>query len=94
MVVRSILCPVFSFIQSFSSHSVLLTTMPVMLITYSLPWIAGLAIYSVYQLCDPQKAGYIVKMDELVPYFVADKFDYIYGMNGLYLATMFFGGLM
>lgn len=68
--------------------------MPTTFIVFSLSWFAGFAIYSVYHDCDPFKAGLTHRRDELVPFFIIDKLDYLYGVTGLFLAAIFFSSLM
>lgn len=52
-----------------------------------------MSIYSSYFNCDPLQAGYIKKMDEILPFFVEDKFAYMPGFLGLFMATIFNGAL-
>lgn len=52
-----------------------------------------MAIFSTYFNCDPLQAGYIKKMDEILPFFVEDKFVYLPGFLGLFMATIFNGAL-
>lgn len=66
---------------------------PVIIILFSLSWIAGMGIYATYADCDPLTAGYTKKMDEILPFFVEDKFAYMPGILGLFLATLFNGAL-
>lgn len=71
----------------------MLTNIPVIFVLFSLSWIMGMAIFSTYFNCDPLKAGYISKMDEILPFFVEDKFVYMPGFLGLFMATIFNGAL-
>lgn len=50
-------------------------------------------IYATYFNCDPYKAGYIEKTDEILPYFILDRLTYIPGFLGLFMATLFNGSL-
>lgn len=52
-----------------------------------------MSIYSTYFKCDPLKAGFIDKIDGIVPFFVNDKLTYIPGFLGLFLATLLNGSL-
>lgn len=70
-----------------------MANIPLTLILFPLPWLAGMAIYSTYFRCDPLKAGFIDKIDGIVPFFVNDKLTYIPGFLGLFLATLLNGSL-
>lgn len=52
-----------------------------------------MGIYATYADCDPLTAGYTKKMDEILPFFVEDKFAYMPGILGLFMATLFNGAL-
>ncbi|CAG0878682.1 unnamed protein product [Darwinula stevensoni] len=54
---------------------------------------AGLVIFVVYVDCDPLKAGYIEKKDQIIPYYVMDKLGHLKGLPGIFLATLFSGAL-
>lgn len=70
-----------------------MANIPVITILFSLSWVAGMAIYATYFDCDPLAAGYIDKMDAILPFFVEDKFEYLPGVIGLFMATLFNGAL-
>lgn len=70
-----------------------MANIPVIIILFSLSWVAGMAIYAAYSDCDPLAAGYINKRDEILPFFVEDKFDYFPGVMGLFMAALFNGAL-
>ncbi|KAK7084756.1 Sodium-coupled monocarboxylate transporter 1 [Halocaridina rubra] len=53
----------------------------------------GVAIYAVYADCDPMATGEITKPDQIVPYYVDDKLSFIYGIPGLFMASLYAGGL-
>lgn len=52
-----------------------------------------MGIYATYFDCDPYRAGYIAKTDEILPYFIMQKLAYIPGFMGLFMATLFNGSL-
>lgn len=60
---------------------------------FSLAWVVGMGVYSTYFMCDPMEAGYIKKIDEILPFFVEDKLSYIPGFLGIFMATLFNGAL-
>lgn len=63
------------------------------LVLFSLCWVAGMGIYAVYADCDPLTSGYTKKMDEILPFFIEDKFNYLPGVMGLFMASLFNGAL-
>ncbi|EGI57635.1 Sodium-coupled monocarboxylate transporter 2 [Acromyrmex echinatior] len=78
---------------SMSSHRKVVKTMmanvPIITILFSLSWIVGMVIFANYANCDPLSLGYISKIDEIVPFYVEDKFSKVPGMLGLVMATLF-----
>lgn len=66
---------------------------PFVTFLFSLSWFVGMGIYATYVNCDPYKAGYIEKTDEILPYFILDRLSYIPGFLGLFMATLFNGSL-
>lgn len=62
-------------------------------VLFSLSWIVGMGIYSIYANCDPLTAGYTKKMDEILPFFIEDKFSYFPGVMGLFMGSLFNGAL-
>lgn len=64
-----------------------------MVFLFSLSWIVGMVIYTVYADCDPRALGYISEIDEIVPFYVGDKFVFLPGFMGLVLASLFNSGL-
>ncbi|KYN39969.1 Sodium-coupled monocarboxylate transporter 2 [Trachymyrmex septentrionalis] len=78
---------------SMSSHKKVVKTMmaniPIITILFSLAWIVGMVIFANYADCDPLSLGYISKIDEIVPFYVEDKFSKVPGMLGLVMATLF-----
>ncbi|XP_053682409.1 sodium-coupled monocarboxylate transporter 1 isoform X1 [Sabethes cyaneus] len=71
----------------------LLSNIPVVIALFSLAWIVGMGVFSVYANCDPMAAGYTNKMDEILPFFVEDKFSYLPGVLGIFMASLFNGAL-
>ncbi|XP_035775466.1 sodium-coupled monocarboxylate transporter 1-like isoform X2 [Anopheles albimanus] len=89
-----------NFVQRYLSMSTfkevrrtLMSNIPVVIVLFCLAWIVGMGVYSVYAVCDPMKAGYINKMDEILPFFVEDKFAYLPGVLGIFMASLFNGAL-
>lgn len=66
---------------------------PVTIVLFSLTWIVGMTIFANYYDCDPYTTGYIKKYDEILPFFIDDKFHYLPGILGLFLACLFNGAL-
>lgn len=52
-----------------------------------------MVIFATYADCDPQKNGKITKNDEIVAYYIEDKFGSIPGLLGIILAVLFSGSL-
>ena len=48
-----------------------------------------MVIFANYVDCDPYTKGFISKFDEIVPFYVEDKFVYMPGFLGLVMATLF-----
>ncbi|XP_043462851.1 sodium-coupled monocarboxylate transporter 1 isoform X2 [Leptopilina heterotoma] len=67
----------------------MISNMPVIAVLFSLSWIVGMVIFSNYANCDPFTKGYISKIDEIVPFYVEDRFVYLPGVVGLVMATLF-----
>lgn len=68
-------------------------TIPLMVVLFSLSWIVGMVIFTVYADCDPKMLGYITEIDEIVAFYVRDKFYFVPGFMGLVLASLFNSGL-
>lgn len=66
---------------------------PIMTILFSLSWVVGMVIYANYYLCDPRSLGYIQDIDEILPFYVEDKFNFLPGFLGLIVASLFNGAL-
>ncbi|XP_055604730.1 sodium-coupled monocarboxylate transporter 1-like [Uranotaenia lowii] len=71
----------------------LFNNIPVAASLFCLAWIVGFGVFSVYADCDPLKAGYTEKIDEILPFFMRDRFSYLPGMLGLFMASLFNGAL-
>jgi hypothetical protein len=70
-----------------------MANIPVITVLFSLSWVAGMVIFASYAECDPLSLGYISKIDEIVPFYVEDKFVFLPGLLGLFMATLFNGAL-
>ncbi|CAG9763885.1 unnamed protein product [Ceutorhynchus assimilis] len=71
----------------------LMYNIPVITVLFSLSWVVGMVVYAVYASCDPLTSGYIKKYDEILPFFVEDRFSYLPGILGLFMASLFNGAL-
>lgn len=52
-----------------------------------------MVIYTNYAHCDPKRLGYISDIDEILPFYVEDKFYFLPGFLGLVMASLFNGAL-
>eukprot|EP00102_Acyrthosiphon_pisum_P021075 XP_016658285.1 PREDICTED: sodium-coupled monocarboxylate transporter 2-like [Acyrthosiphon pisum] len=68
-------------------------TIPLTIFLFSLSWIVGMVIFTVYADCDPRALGYISEIDEIIPFYIEDRFYFLPGFMGLVLATLFNSGL-
>lgn len=66
---------------------------PVITVLFSLSWVVGMVIYAIYASCDPLASGYIKNFDEILPFYVEDRFSAIPGILGLFLGCLFNGAL-
>ncbi|XP_008198466.1 sodium-coupled monocarboxylate transporter 1 isoform X1 [Tribolium castaneum] len=71
----------------------LMCNIPVITVLFSLSWVVGMVVYATYASCDPYTSGYIEKYDEVLPFFVEDRFNYLPGILGLFMASLFNGAL-
>ncbi|XP_051169632.1 sodium-coupled monocarboxylate transporter 2 isoform X2 [Leptopilina boulardi] len=85
-----------NFVQRYCSMSsrgkvvrTMISNMPVITVLFSLSWIVGMVIFANYADCDPYTKGLISKIDEIVPFYVEDRFVYLPGVVGLVMATLF-----
>ncbi|XP_017891643.1 sodium-coupled monocarboxylate transporter 1 [Ceratina calcarata] len=67
----------------------MMSNMPIVFVLFSLSWVVGMVIFTNYADCDPLTLGYISKFDEIVPFYVEDKFLSYPGLLGLVMATLF-----
>ncbi|XP_078053618.1 sodium-coupled monocarboxylate transporter 1 [Augochlora pura] len=67
----------------------MMANMPIIFVLFSLSWVVGMVIFASYADCDPLTLGYISKFDEIVPFYVEDKFMNMPGLLGLVMATLF-----
>ncbi|XP_059623001.1 sodium-coupled monocarboxylate transporter 2-like [Phlebotomus argentipes] len=87
-------------IQRFLSVSSLAKARRVLILFYAgflllhiLSIATGLIIYAYYESCDPLTAGFIEKLDQLVPFFVFDTAEHLPGMPGIFVAGIFSASL-
>ncbi|KAG7190672.1 hypothetical protein KM043_006750 [Ampulex compressa] len=85
-----------NFVQRYCSMSsqrkvvkTMMSNIPVIFVLFSLSWVVGMVIFTNYADCDPLSLGYISKFDEIVPFYVEDKFLNVPGLLGLVMATLF-----
>lgn len=71
----------------------LLANVPAVGVLFSLSWVVGMALYAVYRRCDPLLGGRIAAPDEVLPFYVQDRFAFLPGMLGLFLGCLFNGAL-
>ncbi|EFN76289.1 sodium-coupled monocarboxylate transporter 2 [Harpegnathos saltator] len=85
-----------NFVQRYCSMSsqrkvvkTMMANIPIIFVLFSLSWVVGMVIFANYADCDPLSLGYINKIDEIVPFYVEDKFLNMPGLLGLVMATLF-----
>ncbi|MCL4145158.1 UNVERIFIED_CONTAM: hypothetical protein GTU68_012701 [Idotea baltica] len=59
-----------------------------MLLIHILIFLMGLILYGAYAGCDPFMEGKISKKEAILSYYIFDKFKYISGLPGLFVATL------
>lgn len=67
----------------------MMANMPIIFVLFSLSWVVGMVIFANYADCDPLSLGYINKIDEIVPFYVEDRFLSVPGLLGLVMAILF-----
>jgi solute carrier family 5 (sodium-coupled monocarboxylate transporter), member 8/12 len=72
----------------------LMSNIPVIIVLFSLSWIVGMGIYSVYSDCDPLASGYTKSADAILPFYIEDKYSFIPGLMGIFLSTLFNSALI
>lgn len=72
---------------------VLLMNIPGMVFIYLLIFIGGIISYAAYADCDPWKMGILEKKEEIMPYFIVDRLNFIPGLPGIFVATIIGGAL-
>lgn len=55
--------------------------------------LVGIVLYAFYRTCDPVTYGLIMASDQLYPLFVMDIMGHVPGVPGLFVASIFSGGL-
>ncbi|XP_055685272.1 sodium-coupled monocarboxylate transporter 2-like [Lutzomyia longipalpis] len=53
----------------------------------------GVIVYANYETCDPFRAGFIRKIDQILPHFIQEKASLFLGFNGIFIAGVFSAGL-
>ncbi|GAB1602817.1 sodium-coupled monocarboxylate transporter 2-like [Argonauta hians] len=66
---------------------------PFLLIILYLCGLIGVVLYAFYSKCDPIHANIVSASDQLVPLFVMDTLQFLPGIPGLFLASIFSGTL-
>lgn len=67
---------------------IVLMNIPIMLIIYFLIYYNALLMFAHYSDCDPLKTGLVENKDQLVVYYTMDLLGSIYGLPGLFLASI------
>ena len=62
-------------------------------VIFSLSWVVGMVVFANYYNCDPKALGYISDIDEILPFYVQDRFYFLPGFLGLIMASLFNGAL-
>ncbi|XP_076065335.1 sodium-coupled monocarboxylate transporter 1-like [Oratosquilla oratoria] len=83
-------CAVGSWKKAQVSHYL---TLALLLAVNSCCYYLGVSVFAHYAGCDPMATGDIQKPDQIVPYYVTDRLSSVYGVPGLFLASIYAGGL-
>ena len=77
----------------FRAFRTLWMNVPFTVLLISLSWVVGMVIFAHYFDCDPKQLGYISDIDEILPFYIEDKFVFLPGFLGLTMACLFNGAL-
>nr|XP_054752022.1 sodium-dependent multivitamin transporter-like [Lytechinus pictus] len=66
---------------------------PMLFIFVSLCLMCGLVMFAVFADCDPIKAEFITRGDQLLPFYVVTQLGFLHGLPGLFIAAIFSGTL-
>ncbi|XP_055692325.1 sodium-coupled monocarboxylate transporter 2-like [Lutzomyia longipalpis] len=55
--------------------------------------ILGIVLYANYESCDPYRAGFIKRIDHILPHFIQEKASLFLGFNGIFIAGIFSASL-
>ncbi|XP_046475986.1 sodium-coupled monocarboxylate transporter 1 [Neodiprion pinetum] len=64
-----------------------------LILIYTVNFLTGMTLYSVYKLCDPLQAGYITASDQLLPFYVMNFMGVLNGVPGFFVAGIFAASL-
>ncbi|KAF7405538.1 sodium-coupled monocarboxylate transporter 1-like [Vespula maculifrons] len=64
-----------------------------MIVIYTINFLTGMVLYSVYKDCDPLSAHYISGSDQILPLYVMNHLGSLRGMPGLFVAGIFAASL-
>lgn len=64
-----------------------------MVVIYFLIFTSGVIAYSAFAGCDPSAQGILKKKDEIMPYFVTNRLNFVTGLPGIFVATIIGGAL-
>lgn len=84
------ICSVATWKQAIGAHYL---NMMLLVALYCVVNYSGVAVYAVYAGCDPMATGDIDKPDQIVPYYVMDRLSRWPGVPGIFVASLYAGGL-
>lgn len=64
-----------------------------LILIYTVNFLTGMTLYSVYKDCDPLRAGYITAGDQLLPFYVMNFMGGLRGVPGFFVAGIFAASL-
>ncbi|XP_076169281.1 putative sodium-dependent multivitamin transporter isoform X2 [Ptiloglossa arizonensis] len=76
-----------------ASENALLLSGPITISLGVLTSFAGLALYAIYEDCDPVTSGKIGSFDAIMPFFAADRMSRYPGTSGVFIAGVFSASL-